>query len=81
MTILGDVNLPGLKEDLVSSWEPAHSLVEDAISGAKIVPFGSGCRLPDSLLLVGDGPVHSRLALLWYSLSPLFCEWAGSALG
>ena len=23
-----------------------------------------------------NGPVCSRLALLWYSLSPLFCEWA-----
>ena len=33
------------------------------------------CLLP----LAGDGPVHSRLALLWYSLSPLFWEWADSA--
>ena len=33
-TLLADVNHPGSKEDLVSNWEPAHSLVEDAISGA-----------------------------------------------
>ena len=31
-----DVNRPGSQEDLVSNWEPAHSLVEDAISGAEI---------------------------------------------
>ena len=32
----GDVNHPVSQEDLVSNWEPAQSLVEDAISGAKI---------------------------------------------
>ena len=33
------------------------------------------CLLP----LVGDRPVHSRLAVLWNcSVLPLFCEWAGS---
>ena len=37
--------------------------------------------LPVSLPPVGDGPVCSRLALLWYSLSPLFCEWAQQCLG
>ena len=37
-TLLADVNHPGSQEDLVSNWEPAHSVVEDAISGAKIVP-------------------------------------------
>ena len=37
-TLLADVNHPGSKEDLVSNWEPAHSLVEDAISGAEIAP-------------------------------------------
>ena len=57
----------------LSNWQPALNLVEDAISGAKIAPF----QLP----LVGDGPVCSLLALLWYLLSPLFCEQAGSALG
>ena len=31
------VNHSGSQEDGVSSWEPAHSLVEDAISGAEIV--------------------------------------------
>ena len=28
----------------------------------------------------GRGPVCSWLVLLWYSLNPLFCEWAGLRL-
>ena len=32
-----EVNHPGSQEDVVSSWETAHSLVEDAVSGAEIV--------------------------------------------
>ena len=81
MTLLTDVNHPGSQEDLVSIWEAARSLVEDATSGAEIAPFQlwlSPACLPAS---GGDGPVRSWLALLWYSLSPLFCEWPGSALG
>ena len=39
-------------------------------------PSGSGCRLPASLPPGGDGLVCSQLALLWYSLSPLFYEQA-----
>ena len=38
VTILVDVNHPGSQEDLVSNWEPACSLVEDAISGAEFAP-------------------------------------------
>ena len=37
-TLLADVNCPGSQEDLVSNWEPTHSLVEDAISGAEFAP-------------------------------------------
>ena len=37
-TLLADVNHPGSQEDLVSNWEPAQSLVEDAISGAEFAP-------------------------------------------
>ena len=33
--LLVDVNCPGFQEDLVSNWEPAHSLVEAAISGPR----------------------------------------------
>ena len=38
-TLLAVVTHPGLQEDLVSNWEPAHSLVEDAVSGAEIAPY------------------------------------------
>ena len=37
-TLLADVNRPESQEDLVSNWEPANILVEDAISGAKVAP-------------------------------------------
>ena len=81
MTLLADVDRPGSQENVVSNWESANSLVEDAVSGAKIaaslLPSSSGCHLPASLPpAVGEGPVCIRLALLWYSLNPLFCEKA-----
>ena len=78
MTLLADVNHPGSKEDLISNWEPAHSLVEDAISGAEIAPCLPALAvicLPLCLWQRG-GPVRSQLALLWYLLNPLFCEQA-----
>ena len=71
-TFLVDVNLPGYQEDLISS------LVGDAISGAMLALrlLALAARLPASLPLVGGGLVCNRLTLLWYSLNPLFCEWA-----
>ena len=81
-TLLADVNHPGSQEGLVSNWEPAHSSVQDAISGSEIAPclqaLAVAC-LP-LFLWCGDGPVHSWLALLWYLLSPLFCEQARQCL-
>ena len=39
-TFLTDVNhSKSIQEDLVSNWEPAHSLVEDAISGVEIASW------------------------------------------
>ena len=78
VTLLADVNCPGSPEDLVSNWEPAHSLVDDAISRAKIAPclpaLAAAC-LP-LYLWWGEGPVHSQLGLLWCWLIPLFYERA-----
>ena len=77
-TLLADVNHPGSQEDLVSNWEPAHNLVEDALSGAEIAPCFLALAVAHLPLCLwrGDRPVHSRLALLWYLLNPLFCEQA-----
>ena len=68
------------KKTWLATGEPACSLVEDAISGAEFTP----CLLALAVTWLppaGNGPVHCRLPLLWYLLSPLFCEWPGSALG
>ena len=54
--------IPGIPSD----WEPAHSLVEDAISGTKIASrllALTVVRLPLCFRL-GNGPVRSQLALL-----------------
>ena len=63
---------------MISNWEPAHSLVEDAVSGAKVAPRLPALAVTRLLLCLqrGEGPIHSQLALLWSSLNPLFCEWA-----
>ena len=71
VTLLADVSHPGSQEDVVSNWDPAHSLVEDVDSGAKIET--APCLLA---LAVACLPLcvwrrralyGSWLALLWYS--------------
>ena len=76
MTLLADVNHPGFQEDLVSNWEPAHSLMEDAGSGAEIAPCLLALAVAHLPLCFwqGEWPVRIWLALFWYALSPLFCE-------
>ena len=78
VTLLTDVNCPGSQEDMVRNWEPAHSLVEDAVSGAEIAPYLLALAVTHQppCLWCRDGLVCHQLALLWYSLSPLFCEQA-----
>ena len=44
------------------------------------MPFCSGCHPPVFLPPAGNRPVHCKLVLLWYLLSPLFCEWAWQCL-
>ena len=77
----GGCPLSRIPIDLVSNWEPACRLVEDAVSGAELarcLPALAGAHLP---LSSGDGRVRSWLALLCCSLSPLFSEQPSSALG
>ena len=57
MTLLVDVNCLGSQEDFISNWEPAHSLVEDAISGAEIVI---------ALCLLALAVASLPLCLLWW---------------
>ena len=79
--LISDCDPPGgcqpsrIPEDLVSNWEPAHSL-EDAVSGSLIAPCPPALAVACLPLCLrqGDGLVCSWLALLWYSLNPLFCE-------
>ena len=65
MTLLVDVNRPGSQEDLVSNWEPARSLVEDAVSGAEIAPFWlwllPACLSASSSGWAGPQPASSPL--------------------
>ena len=74
----GGCQLSRIPGRLVSNWEPTHSLVEDAISGVKIashlLALAAAC-LP-LCLQWGKGLICIRLALLWCSLNPLFCEQA-----
>ena len=60
VTLLADVNRPGSQEDVISNWEPAHGLVEDAgLWGWDCpLPSGSGCRTQASASSRGEGPVH-----------------------
>ena len=56
-------------------------MVEDSVSGAEIAAAPcllalTGACLPLCLGVGEKEPVWSRLALLWYLLNCLFCEWA-----
>ena len=50
--LLVDVNNSGSQEDMVSSWEPAHSLVEDAAAPCLLVLTVAG--LPFCLQVESD---------------------------
>ena len=66
-------------EDFVHNWEPTHSVIEDAISGAEIAPFRLWLS-PACLSASGGGWANLQLLALWFSLSPLFCEQAWQCL-
>ena len=78
MTLLADVNHSGTQEDMVSNWEPAHSLVEDGFSGAEIAAapcfLGLVVTCLPFCLRESRALYSSQLALLWYLLNLSFCE-------
>ena len=72
MTLLVDVNCPGSQEDLVNNWEPAHSFVEDASSGAEIAPCLPAlavARLPLYLWQGGGAGPQTASSLLIFTQS------------
>ena len=72
MTLLADVSCPGSQEDVVSNWEPPHSLVEDAVSGAETEAAPCLLYLLHACLSASGkgGPYMAA------TCSPLFCEHA-----
>ena len=71
---------PGSQKDVVINGEPAHGLVEDAVSGAKIpaapcLAILAVAQLP-LCLCRGRALCGSCLSLLCYLLNLLFCEHA-----
>ena len=74
-TLLVDVNRPGSQEDFVSNWEPAHSLVQDAVSGADMAPclLALACRLPAS----GRGRDQSAATELSSDIPSILCSVSG----
>ena len=79
VTLLEDVNCPGCQEDVVSSWQPQFGGRYDLWGRdcSSPLPSSSGCCPPASLPLGREAMKGSWVALLWYSLNPLFCEHAG----
>ena len=80
VTLLAHMNCSGSQEDMASNWQLAHSLVEDAVSVAKIAAVPCLLELAvahQPLYLWGGRTLNgSWLALLWYSLgthNTLFC--------
>ena len=80
----GDVNCPESQELLVSNGA-CLQCGRGCLSGATIAPFQLWLPAPPHphpacLYPAGNGPARSLLALLWCSLSPLFCERAWQCL-
>ena len=85
VTLLADVNRPGSQEDEVSKWEPAHGLVEDAVSGPKIAaaPCLLALALACCLSTSRDEGPYRQLACSLLFFAQSFVLWAcqGSLCG
>ena len=67
-------------QDPRKTWLATGSLLAVWIEDAPCLMALAVACLPPCLWQGMDGLVHYRLALPWYSLSPLFCELPSSAL-
>ena len=76
MTLLADVNHPESQEDLVSNWKPAHSLVEDAISGAEIAtaPCLPALAVAHPPFCLWEGRAHMAAGLLSFGIPSILCS-------
>ena len=81
--LLAGVNHPGSQVDVVSSWGPAHSLVEDAVSGAETgaappppPPSGSDSRMPASALAGVGGGLYAAGSLS-FDILVVLCSVSG----
>ena len=64
------------QEDVVSNWEPTHSLVEDAISEAEITPCLPAPAVTHMSLCLQRASTWSNTASSPLVLAQsLFCEW------
>ena len=82
-TLLVDVNHPGSQEDLVSNWEPARGLVEDAVSGAKFSPYLPALAVACLPLCLRRGVGRSTVGKLSSGIRSVLCSVSthGNALG
>ena len=78
-TLLMDVNHSGSQEDLVSNWEP-HSLVGDAVSGAKLALSFQLWLSPTCLPASGGGWASLQPADSPLVLAQSFVLWVGPAV-
>ena len=77
--LLVDVNHSGSQEDMVSSWEPAHSLVEDAAAPCLLVLTVAGLpfclQVESDRLAVASSPlVFTQSFVLWVTRLPVRFE-------
>ena len=77
LRFLADMNYPEFREDVVSNWQPAHSLAGVAVMGTKMQrPLAFHLWLSCTCLSAWRAINGSQLVPLCYCLwhNPLFCE-------
>ena len=80
MTLLEGVKCPGSQEDLVSNWEPARSLLEDAVSEAEIAPCLPMLAVACLPLCLLQGMGHSTAGYLSSGIHSVLCSLSGLAV-